>query len=238
MVGAIPARYGSTRLPGKPLAELAGKPLIEHAYRRASAVEALSKVVVLTDDDRIAAEVRSFGGEVEMTPPGLATGTDRIAHAARHWPVDAVINIQGDWLIDPSAITLLARHMADHPDEAMATLAVPAEPEEVDNPNMVKVVTDGRGYALYFSRAAIPHHRDGSGARRWKHLGIYGYRVDTLTRLAELPKSKLESSESLEQLRALEAGIPIRVLTTTAEADGVDTPEDLARVASSLAAGA
>lgn len=231
IVAAIPARYGSTRLPAKPLLELAGRPMIEHVYRRTAAAPGLARVVVLTDDERIGAAVEAFGGDWQMTPADCASGTDRIAWAARDWPdADAVINVQGDWLIDPELIGRLAGHLAAHPDDAIATLAVPATADELGESATVKVVCDVAGYALYFSRAAIPFPRHPDGARPLKHWGIYGYRRATLLALADLPASPLETSESLEQLRALENGIRIRVLTVSGRAIGMDTPEDVPRV--------
>lgn len=231
IVAAIPARYASTRLPAKPLHPIAGKPMIEHVYRRARAARGLARVVVLTDDERIASAVRAFGGEVEITPAECASGTERIAWAARRWDVRAVINVQGDEpLIDPQGISDLAAHLQTHPEDAIATLAAAAEPGDLENPNAVKVVLDLEGYALYFSRAAIPHPRRPGGAPVRKHLGIYGYRKDALLRLAALPPTPLETSESLEQLRALENGIRIRVLAARTTSYGVDTLEDVARV--------
>jgi len=233
VVGAIPARWGSTRFPGKPLVPLAGRPMIEHVYRRAAAAPGLDRVVVLTDDDRIAEAVAGFGGCWQMTPEECASGTDRIAWAAREWPeVRAVVNIQGDEpLIDPEVVGRIARHLAELPDVAMVTLATPATEEEIGDPNAVKVVLDRNGFALYFSRAAI---RPG-GAGVLKHLGLYGYQRAALLRLAELPAGPLETAESLEQLRALENRIPIRVLLTDRTSPGVDTPEDLARAERILA---
>jgi 3-deoxy-manno-octulosonate cytidylyltransferase (CMP-KDO synthetase) len=163
IVGAIPARYASTRLPGKPLLPLAGRPMIEHVYERARRAPALERVVVLTDDPRIARAVEGFGGEVELTPAECRSGTDRIAWAARRWEgVAAVVNVQGDEpLIDPRALDTVARHLAEHPEDPMVTLATPAEPDEWEDPNAVKVVTDAAGYALYFSRSRIPFPRHG-----------------------------------------------------------------------------
>ena len=237
VVAAIPARHGSTRLPGKPLAQLAGTPLIEHVYRRTAAAEGLSRVVVLTDDERIGEVVDRFGGEWEMTPTDCLSGTDRIAFAARRWQADAVLNVQGDWLIEPPLIGRMVEHLLHHPTDPMVTLAVPAEAGEIDDPNAVKVVCDRQGFALYFSRAPLPYLRGGerpAGARPLKHWGIYGYQRQTLLDLAALPATPLERSESLEQLRALENGIPIRVLQVEGGAYSVDTPEDLERVARAL----
>jgi 3-deoxy-D-manno-octulosonate cytidylyltransferase len=231
IVGAIPARYGSTRLPGKPLLPIAGRPMIEHVYARVAQARGLDRVVVLTDDERIARAVEGFGGEWEMTPADCASGTDRIAWAARGWDASAVINIQGDEpLIDPEEISAIAGHLAAHPDDPVVTLASPATAEEMANPNAVKVVLARDGAALYFSRSPIPYPRQESGAAPLKHLGIYGYQWAALLRLAGLEPTPLERSESLEQLRALENGIPIRVLIVARGAVGVDTAEDLERV--------
>jgi 3-deoxy-manno-octulosonate cytidylyltransferase (CMP-KDO synthetase) len=230
---AIPARYGSTRLPGKPLLQLLGKPMIQHVYERASAAGGLSRVVVLTDDERIRDAVEAFGGEVELTPAACRSGTDRIATAARNWGEDAVVNLQGDEpLIDPAAITRIATHLQDH-DDPLVTLATALPEAGREDPSKVKVVLDARGYALYFSRAPIPHRQAAqeegkTAAPSLLHIGIYGYRRDTLLRLAGLAPTPLERSESLEQLRALENGIPIRVLLTDHAASGVDTLEDVA----------
>ncbi len=230
IVGAIPARYASVRLPGKPLRMLAGRPMIEHVYRRCLLAPSLSRVVVLTDDQRIADVVTSFGGDCEMTPTDCASGTDRIAHAARQWDASAVVNIQGDEpLIDPAVIETVAKHLKQHPEDGMVTLAATIADQDFDDPNVVKVVRDRRGYALYFSRAPIPHPRRRDVAERLQHIGIYGYRKDTLLELASLEPSPLETSESLEQLRALEHGFTIRVLDAAKSEPGIDTPEDLAR---------
>ena len=238
-MGAIPARYGSTRLPGKPLLPIAGRPMIEHVYTRVARARGLSRVVVLTDDERIARAVEAFGGEWEMTPADCASGTDRIAWAARRWDTAAVagvINIQGDEpLIDPDGVSAVAAHLAAHPEDPVVTLATAATAEEMENPNAVKVVLAGDGAALYFSRAPIPHRRQEGGFSPLKHLGIYGYQREALLRLAALAPTPLEQSESLEQLRALENGIRIRVLIVDAAAPGVDTAEDAATVAKLLA---
>lgn len=159
VVAAIPARYGSTRLPAKPLVSLAGRPMIEHVWRRTTSARGLARTVVLTDDERIANVVRAFGGEVEMTPGECASGTDRIAWAARRWDCEAVINVQGDEpLIDPDGISRLAAHLAAHPGEALATLAADGEPDDLDNPNVVKVVLDQRG-SRSISAARRSHFR-------------------------------------------------------------------------------
>jgi 3-deoxy-manno-octulosonate cytidylyltransferase (CMP-KDO synthetase) len=210
--------------------------MIEHVYTRVARARGLDRVVVLTDDERIARAVEGFGGEVEMTPADCASGTDRIAWAARRWDFRAVINIQGDEpLIDPEEISRIAEHLAAHPQDPVVTLATPAAPEEMGNPNAVKVVLARDGAALYFSRAPIPYPRNEGGFAPLKHLGIYGYQRDALLRLAALPPSPLERGESLEQLRALENGIGIRVLIVERASIGVDTAEDLERVERILA---
>lgn len=237
VVAAIPARYGSTRLPAKALLPLAGKPMVEHVWRRTSAARGLARVVVLTDDERIASVVRAFGGEVELTPAECASGTDRIAFAARGWDCDAVVNVQGDEpLIDPEGISRVAEHLAAHPEDPIVTLATDADPGDAATPSAVKVVLDRAGYALYFSRAAIPFPRQEGGFPPLRHLGIYGYRREALLALAALAPTPLERSESLEQLRALENGIRIRVLTGARPSWGVDTADDAAAVAARLAA--
>lgn len=237
IVAAIPARYGSTRLPGKALLPLAGRPMVEHVWRRASEAHGLARVVVLTDDERIARVVEGFGGEVEMTPADCASGTDRIAWAARSWQCAGVVNVQGDEpLIDPVGISRVAAHLAEHGEDPVVTLAADAEPGDLDTPSVVKVVLDRRGYALYFSRAPIPFPRLPGGAAPLRHLGIYGYRRDALLALARLEPTPLERAESLEQLRALENGIPIRVLTGARPSWGVDTREDAAAIERRLAA--
>jgi 3-deoxy-manno-octulosonate cytidylyltransferase (CMP-KDO synthetase) len=209
--------------------------MIEHVYSRVARARGLERVVVLTDDERIARAVDAFGGEWEMTPADCASGTDRIAWAASHWNARAVINIQGDEpLIDPEGVSRIAEHLAAAPEDPIVTLATPASPEEMENPNAVKVVLTRDGSALYFSRAAIPYPRqypgqDG-GFAPLKHLGLYGYQREALMRLAALAPTPLERSESLEQLRALENGIPIRVLVVDRGSFGVDTAEDLERV--------
>lgn len=239
VVAAIPARWGSVRLPGKPLAPIAGRPMIEHVYRRTAAAPGLDAVVVLTDDERIAEAVAGFGGDCLMTPAECASGTDRIAWAARAWRAAAVVNVQGDEpLIDPGVVGRVAGHLAQRPGDPVVTCAVPASAEEFADPHAVKVVCGAGGVALYFSRAAIPYpRRSGGRARPLKHLGIYGYQRRALLALAALAPTPLETAESLEQLRALEHGIPIRVLEVERSAPGVDTAEDLARVEALIAGG-
>jgi 3-deoxy-manno-octulosonate cytidylyltransferase (CMP-KDO synthetase) len=211
--------------------------MIEHVYTRVARARGLDRVVVLTDDERIARAVEEFGGEWEMTPADCASGTDRIAWAASRWNARAVINIQGDEpLIDPEGVSRIAEHLAVAPEDPVVTLATPASPEEMENPNAVKVVLTRDGSALYFSRAPIPYPRQQGGFAPLKHLGLYGYQREALMRLAALAPTPLEHSESLEQLRALENGIPIRVLVVDRGSFGVDTAEDLERVESILQA--
>jgi 3-deoxy-manno-octulosonate cytidylyltransferase (CMP-KDO synthetase) len=208
-------------------------------YRRASEATQLDRVVVLTDDERISDAVRGFGGLAELTPVDCASGTDRIAWAARDWPSDAaVINIQGDEpLIDPAAIDRISAHLRREVGDPLVTLATEAGEDDARNPDVVKVVLDRRGYALYFSRCPIPYARNAAAATTWRHVGIYGYQMSALLRLTELEPTPLERSESLEQLRALEHGIAIRVMIVDQAWTGVDTMEDLHRVESLLRKG-
>ncbi len=233
---AIPARYGSTRFPGKPLAMLAGKPMIQHVYEKASASRA-SAVLVATDDERIAAAVRGFGGTAVMTSPDHPSGSDRIWEAVKDLDCDAVINVQGDEpLIPTRVIDSLIDVMTEDSAPDMATVAVPGTREILaDNPNKVKVVFGADCMALYFSRAPIPYLRDGgTDAPMCLHWGIYAYRKTVLKKFVSLPPGRLEMCEKLEQLRALENGIGIRVLLSDLESIGVDTPEDLARAEARL----
>jgi 3-deoxy-manno-octulosonate cytidylyltransferase (CMP-KDO synthetase) len=228
----IPARFASERLPGKPLADIAGRPMVVRVLDRARAARGVKRAVVATDDERIAAAVRSFGGEAVMTPASCASGSDRCARAAEALgPLDVVVNVQGDEpLLSPGAIEAVIAAFAD-PAVEMATLARPLREEEWANPNVVKVVRDLRGDALYFSRASVPHRRAGGISPRARaHVGIYGFTARFLREFASLPPTPLEGEEKLEQLRALEHGHRIRVIDTDYEAFGIDTPEDLARV--------
>lgn len=228
---AIPARFDSTRLPGKPLRDILGKPMIQRVYEQVRKAKGIDRIVVLTDDERIAEVVRGFRGEVQMTPRECESGTDRIAWAAREWDADAVVNIQGDEpLIDPEVISKVATHLSMHLDDPIVTLATAASPDDLENPNAVKVVLDRDGYALYFSRSQIPYPRRAGVAPSWRHVGLYGYQLETLLELATLPPSPLELAESLEQLRALHHGISIRVLEVRNAMPGVDTEEDLRRI--------
>jgi 3-deoxy-manno-octulosonate cytidylyltransferase (CMP-KDO synthetase) len=234
----IPARYGATRFPGKPLALLAGKPLICHVAERARRARGVARVAVATDDDRIAEVARGCGAEAVMTGEA-ASGTDRVAEAARKMgSADVVLNLQGDEpLIEPEAVEALLGAMGDGEVE-MATLSRPLAEGELGRPHVVKVVTRPNGDALYFSRAAIPHRRDGGPSSLARaHVGMYAFRADFLQAFARLPPGQLEREEGLEQLRALENGHRIRVVATGYTGFGVDTPEDLER-AHALLAGA
>lgn len=228
----IPARYASTRLPGKPLRDIAGKPMIVRVYERAVRAQRVHEVVVATDDERIRAAVEEHGGHAVMTRADHATGTDRLAEVAAQRPdCDLIINVQGDEpLIDPAVIDALVAPF-EHDDALMMATAKTeiTDAAEMENPNNVKVVTDRTGNALYFSRARIPYARN-MGTKVYKHIGIYAYRRDFLLTYAKMQQTELECSESLEQLRALENGYRIRVVETDAVFIGVDTEEDLAAV--------
>jgi 3-deoxy-manno-octulosonate cytidylyltransferase (CMP-KDO synthetase) len=229
IVGIIPARHASVRFPGKPLARLAGRPMVLHVLDAARASRRLDRVVVATEDERIAAVVRGAGGEAILTSPDAASGTDRLAEAARGLPADAYVNVQGDEpLMSAENIDRAIATLLEGPDRAIATLAVPLDATRAPDPNIVKVAIAGDGRALYFSRSPIPLFRQGTPAYR-KHLGLYVYRAATLPRLAALPPSPLERAESLEQLRWLEAGYTIWVGEAATDSIGVDTPDDLAR---------
>ena len=258
IIGIVPARYASTRFPGKPLALIAGRPLIQRVVEQCRKAKSLSDVIVATDDARIADVAKQFC-RVEMTRADHPSGSDRIAEVAARCPCDAVVNIQGDEpLIDPAVIDAVANALARDEMSTAATLI--KNPAELDNPNVVKVVVSAAGRALYFSRRTIPYLREGSAcvsravesvplstpsvdeastATRearvlpfpfLKHLGIYGYRRDTLLRLVKFPVSPLENAEKLEQLRALENGIPIAVVKVDYDSVGVDVPADVKRV--------
>ena len=228
----IPARYASTRLPGKPLRDIAGKPMIVRVYERAAAARLVQDVIVATDDERIRAAVAAHGGRAVMTRADHATGTDRLAEVAEKMTeYDLIINVQGDEpLIDPAVIDALVEPFLSDAALSMATVKTAlAVEEDITNPNNVKVITDCAGNALYFSRARIPYARN-PGAKVYKHIGIYAYRRDFLFAYARMEQTPLELSESLEQLRALENGHRIRVVETDAVFIGVDTEEDLAAV--------
>ena len=228
----IPARYASTRLPGKPLTDICGKPMICRVLERASRAQKPEKVIVATDDERIYDVVRAEGGEAILTRADHPTGTDRLAEVAEAYPeVDLIVNVQGDEpLIEPAVIDDLIAPFEMDENLPMATVMTRMEDAaEQLNPNNVKVIVDKLGYALYFSRSLVPYPRAAAGPV-YKHIGIYAYRRDFLLRYARLEPTPLERAESLEQLRALENGYGIRVLETDCRFVGVDTPEDLALV--------
>jgi 3-deoxy-manno-octulosonate cytidylyltransferase (CMP-KDO synthetase) len=233
----IPARYASSRLPGKPLLRQTGKYLVQHVYERACAARHAGRVIVATDDSRIVAAVQGFGGDVALTRRDHASGTDRVAEVAAGLREEVVINVQGDEpLIDPGSIDLLADLLAGDPHVPMAALATPIRSQEQwQNPNCVKVVCDANGRALYFSRSPIPHVRDGrpsfNAQPPWflQHLGLYAYRREFLLKLAQLPPHPLEELERLEQLRVLAAGQRILVGVVPRASIGVDTYEDYER---------
>ena len=234
-VAIIPARYASSRLPGKPLLKETGKFLIQHVYEQAARASTIARVIVATDDERIFEAVNSFGGEAAMTRADHVSGTDRVAEVARGLNAEIIVNVQGDEPeLEPSAIDTLVRLMETNTQAGIGTLACPfAKDCDPSDPNAVKVVVDRIGRALYFSRALVPFPRDTSGtandASRWLlHLGIYAYRRDFLLKLATLPPTPLEQTEKLEQLRVLEHGHPLVVGLVEKAAIGIDTAEDYA----------
>jgi 3-deoxy-manno-octulosonate cytidylyltransferase (CMP-KDO synthetase) len=232
VAGIIPARLAATRLPNKPLLDIAGKPMIQWVYEQASKATMLDEVMVATPDEEVRKCVESFGGKAIMTSSEHRSGTDRLAEAAEDSGAGLIVNIQGDEpLLDPDAIDLLVRAMVDSPDVLMGSLMCPlADDEEEDDPAVVKVVTDREGFALYFSRARIPYPRDPNAAEVRKHIGIYAYQRDFLIAFSRLAPTPLEQAESLEQLRALENGYRIKMVETDFSPMSVDTPEDLERV--------
>ncbi|MBI5237092.1 MAG: 3-deoxy-manno-octulosonate cytidylyltransferase [Deltaproteobacteria bacterium] len=235
IIALIPARYGSTRFPGKPLASILGRPLIQRVYERARLVSELDGLWVATDDERIRDCVLGFGGQAVITRADHPSGSDRLAEAASLLglaPEDLVINIQGDQpVFPPELIGQLAAALIQNPLPGMATPARRVDDlEQALNPNVVKVVFDQHHRALYFSRSPLPFWRDGQAPYFYKHIGIYAYRVDFLQRFVTLPPGRWEDAEKLEQLRALEHGFPIQIVETTDDTMEVDTPEDLRRV--------
>jgi 3-deoxy-manno-octulosonate cytidylyltransferase (CMP-KDO synthetase) len=250
VVAVIPARYGSTRFPGKPLALLRGKPMIQHVYEQTCLVRGLARVIVATDDERIAAVIRTVGGEVAMTRADHPTGTDRLAEVAERLDVDIIVNVQGDLPFFPAAMVEDAvAALTNAPNAAMSTVKTPIyDMDEWQNVNVVKVVTDRKGYALYFSRSPIPYRRDqgreylrspshalrGEAPLGYRHIGLYVYRRDFLFTFTKLPQTPLEQTEQLEQLRALECGHQITVSETERPTIEIDTPEDLRRAEEAL----
>lgn len=232
----IPARYASTRLPGKPLADILGKPMVQHVYERALAVPGVDTVVIATDDERVVDAVRGFGGRCVMTSPDHPSGTDRLAEVMQTVDADIYINLQGDEpLVRPDDIALLADGMRADSAVQVGTLCHAIDAQEARNPNTVKVVLAANGDALYFSRAAIPFARDDAPASYLKHVGVYAYRREVLAAYSALPAAMLEQAEKLEQLRLLAAGLRIRAFQVAPSGPGVDTPECLARVRALMA---
>ena len=233
----IPARWGSTRFPGKPLHLLGGKPLLQHVWERCLRARQLSQVVIATDDMRIAEAAFDFGAEVALTSPKHQSGTDRIAEVVSNMRgITHVLNVQGDEpMVEPALLNRIARTLAADPQLGMVTAASPFGPDDdVENPNMVKVVLTRAGEALYFSRSPIPYRRSKIDVTYYRHHGIYGYSAAFLLQFVKWKPTPLEKTEQLEQLRALENGARIRVLITRSAAVGVDTPEDAVRVSELL----
>jgi len=234
ILGVIPARFASSRFPGKALVPIASKTMLQHVWERASQARYLTSTIIATDDERIAAAARSFGARVRMTRADHLSGTDRVAEAASAEEAQLVVNIQGDEpLIDPAAIDAAILPLAHDPAIVMGTLKKKIEdPGEIADPNVVKVVTDSEGDAVYFSRLPIPYHREGGtpAPDYYKHIGLYVYQRDFLLGYSALPVGPLERAERLEQLRAIENGFRIRVVETEYESVGVDTQADLDRV--------
>jgi 3-deoxy-manno-octulosonate cytidylyltransferase (CMP-KDO synthetase) len=233
VVGVIPARFASTRLPGKPLQDIVGKPMIQHVYENAARSKILSDIVVATDDERIRAAVAGFGGKAMLTSRDHNTGTDRVAEVARSMGAGIVVNIQGDEpFVAPGMIDEIVQPLLDDPDLPMCTsMHEIADPADYANPNVVKVVVDLSGNALYFSRSLIPYPRRTEGHRAFEHIGMYAYTKDFLLAYASLPQTPLEKLESLEQLRVIEHGYRLRVVETRQDYIplSVDTQEDLER---------
>jgi len=240
VVIVIPARYGSTRLPGKPLVNLLGKPMIQRVFERAKQAATAARVIVATDDERIVKAVEEFGGEARITRVDHRTGTERIAEVAAHTEGDVFVNVQGDEpLLDPGAVDTAVQALLQEPAASIATVAVPIRtPADIMDPNVVKLVLDFDDHALYFSRAPIPWVRDAAHqvhARHLKHLGLYVFQRDALLEYPTLPQGELERLEQLEQLRWMENGWKIRVAEVEQDAISVDVPEDVARVEKLLA---
>ncbi len=228
----IPVRYSSQRLPGKALADIGGKPMVQWVWESAMKAGGFRRVIIATDDERIQKTAIRFGAEVMMTSPSHPSGTDRVAEVARKIRGNPIVNLQGDEpLIQPHHLAQLVHRIENEERIPMVTLAAPISEEEASSPSCVKVVVNAKQNALYFSRAPIPYHSNTLGkALYWKHIGVYGYRRNVLLRLVAYPPSYLEQIEKLEQLRALEHGIPIRVITISEPVISVDTEKDLQRV--------
>lgn len=233
VVAVIPSRFGAQRFPGKPLHLIADVPMIVRVLARAQEARGVDRVLVATDDERIARVVEAAGATAVMTSPDLPSGTDRVFAAVKELDVQIVLNVQGDEpLMEPENMDRVASFLLEHPEFPLATVAVPiSDPEEIANPNNVKVVFGDDRRALYFSRSPIPYRRrEEPGLLTWKHLGLYGYRKDALARWTALPPHPLERAESLEQLRAIAAGMAMAVLPAVGDSIGVDTEEDARRV--------
>lgn len=237
VLGVIPARLGSLRLPRKVLREIAGRPMLWHVWDRARRAPSLAEVLVATDADEVLTVCRSLGIPAVLTSPDHPSGTDRVWEVAQTRAADIYVNIQGDYpLLTVGHVERLIEPFRARPETQVTTLRIHATPEEADNPNAVKVVCDAAGRALYFSRHAIPYDRDGRGTVRWKHVGLYAYRREALEAFHRLPPSPLERAESLEQLRLLENGIPIVVAETDEPTIAVETEAELRAVEAWLAA--
>jgi 3-deoxy-D-manno-octulosonate cytidylyltransferase len=235
VLAVIPARFGSSRLPGKPLASIAGRPMIQHVVERVRRAQLVKSILVATDDERIKRAVEGFGGQAILTRPDHRTGTDRVAEVATHVDAELYLNIQGDEpLIDPVIVDAVVSAMLEDESVQIATPCTPiTQPNEIMDPNVVKIARDFDGNGLYFSRAPIPWVRDTNttvAARHWKHIGLYAFRRDTLLEFPTLPPGELEHIEQLEQLRWLENGFRIRVVETDYDAVSVDVPADIERV--------
>lgn len=234
VLAVIPARFGATRFPGKPLVELWGKPMVRHVWERCTQASTVDHVIIATDDERIASVCKGFGAEAVLTDPGLPSGTDRVAKAALAHPTfDVVLNVQGDEpAMEPEVISAVASLMRTN-NVQIGTAVVPQAPDlEFVRPHVVKAVVAQDGRALYFSRSVVPFLRNQPdiGTIHFRHLGIYGFQRDVLHQLVALPPSPLEKVESLEQLRWLEAGFPIHTVSVQSHSVGIDTPEDLAKL--------
>lgn len=232
IIGVIPARYTSTRFPGKPLADIAGKPMVQHVYEKCLSSALLDEVLVATDDKRIFDIVSDFGGNAVMTSKKHRSGTDRIAEAVKNIKCDIVVNIQGDEpVISPLNINKAIEPLIQNKNVNAATLCIKiSDNKEISNPNIVKVAIDKNNNALYFSRSVIPFNRDNSNTDHYKHIGLYVYRKDYLMKLIKIKPSKLELTEKLEQLRILESGGSIRVVKTKIDSFSVDSPADLRKI--------
>jgi len=231
-IAVIPARFASVRFPGKPLATLKGKPIIQLVYEQVTGSGLFDNVIIATDDERIAEAVRNFGGSYQMTSPHHPSGSDRITEVVRDLDCDVVFNVQGDEpLIQKEPLALLKDAFNDKEVQVASLMTTITDEAELNNPNIVKIVTGSKSDALYFSRSPIPCNRDRiQDVEYYRHIGVYAYRKQTLLDFVKLPQSSLELTEKLEQLRLLENGIPIRMIKTSYQGIGIDTPEDLDKV--------